>query len=51
MLESHETIMVFSATTNKRLGYLKKVIRGMIDMTRLGGITARIIDEHLGDKT
>ena len=41
----------YSSTLIQRMQHLKKAMRNVKDVTRLGGVAARMMDEYLGDRT
>lgn len=52
ILEYRETLFFYSTVPNQRMRIVKKFMRNnKKDMSRLGGITARFLNEFLGDPT
>ena len=51
IIEQSQTLTFYSSLTIQRMQHLKKAVRNGKDVTILGGVAARMMDEYLGDKT
>ena len=51
IIEQSQTLIFYSSSTIQRMQHLKKAMQNVKDVTRLGGVTARMMDEYLGNKT
>ena len=51
IIEQLQTLLFYSSLLIQRMQHLKKVMRKFKDVTRLGGVAARMMDKYLGDRT
>ena len=51
IIQQSQTILFYSSSPIQRMYHLKNAMRNYKDVTRLGGVAARMMDEYLGDKT
>ena len=51
ILEYSKTLFFYTSSLIQRMTHLKRAMRNIKDISRLGGIAARMMDEYLGDKT
>ena len=51
IIEQSQTLLFYTSTPIQRMQHLNKAMRNVRDVSRLGGVAARMMDEYLGDKT
>ena len=51
IMEQSQTMIFYSTSMNQRMNVVKRAMRNLKDVTRLGGVAARMMDEYLGDRT
>ena len=51
IIEQSQTLLFYLSISIQRMQHLKKVMRKFKDVTRLGGVAARMMDKYLGDRT
>ena len=51
IIEQSQTLLFYTSSSIHQMQHLKKVMQKFKDVTWLGGVAARMIDEYLGDRT
>ena len=51
IIEQSQTLIFYSTSMIQRMHLLKKAMRNVKDVTRLGGVAVRMMDKYLGDRT
>ena len=51
IIEQSQTLLFHTSLSIQQMQHLKKVMRKFKDVTQLGGVVARMMDEYLGDRT
>ena len=51
IIEQSQTLLFYTSSLIQRMQHLKKAMCNVKDVTRLGRVAARMMDEYLGDRT
>ena len=50
-IDGSQTLLFYSDSSIQQIQHLKKAMRNVKDISRLGGVAARMMDEYFGDRT